>query len=213
MKHGQFEWDLKKARQNFVKHGIRFEQAAVVLSDPFADIFHVDEYDEEHSSREERWTTTGSDPGRRTIVLVICWTQRGSSMHAPRIGPSEQLMKQRLPKENLVKIRADQLKPTSKAELDRVERLMEGPIDTSDIPEQRFTRKGPLWHAIMNEMRRQRLTGHKLWKRSREHCPKIPESAVYEFMSNKRSVRVDYADAMLQALGLRITPTQRRRAG
>lgn len=89
---------------------------------------------------------------------------------------------------------------------------MEKPIDTSDIPEQKFTRKGPLWKAITDEMRRQGLTGHKLWKLSREYCPKIPESAVYEFMANKRSVRVDYADAMLQALGLRITPAQRRRA-
>lgn len=115
----------------------------------------------------------------------------------------------------MVQFSAGQVKPPTKADLERLARAAKGPINFSNIPEQRSfpRRKGPLWHAIVSEMYRQGLTGHKLWKLSREYCPKIPESAVYEFMSNKRSVRVDYADAMLQALGLRITSAQRRRAG
>ena|SRR5450432_441254 len=113
----------------------------------------------------------------------------------------------------IIRINAADLKPSTKAELDRLERASDGPIDTSDIPEQRFTKKGPIWLAIINEMRRQNLTGHRLWKLAREYSPKLPESAVYEFMANKRSVRVDYADAMLQALGLKLTPSRHKRAG
>jgi hypothetical protein len=41
----------------------------------------------------------------------------------------------------------------------------------------------------------------------------IPESAVYEFLSDKRSVRVEYADAMLQALRVRLVLPRRKKAG
>jgi hypothetical protein len=109
---------------------------------------------------------------------------------------------------------ASQIKPPSKADLLRLKRASEGPIDTSDIPEQRnMKRHGPIWHAIADGMRQQGLSGHGLWKRARAFCAKMPESAVYEFLADKRSVRVEYADAMLQALGVRLLPSRRRRAG
>lgn len=31
----EFEWDTNKAESNFVKHGVRFEEAAEVFFDPF----------------------------------------------------------------------------------------------------------------------------------------------------------------------------------
>jgi len=31
-----FEWDSGKARQNFVKHGVSFEEASSVFQDPLA---------------------------------------------------------------------------------------------------------------------------------------------------------------------------------
>lgn len=74
-------------------------------------------------------------------------------------------------------------------------------------------RHGPIWHAIAEGMQRQGLSGHALWKLARQICPRMPESAVYEFLADKRSVRVEYADAMLQALGVRLMPARKRRAG
>ena len=62
-------------------------------------------------------------------------------------------------------------------------------------------------------MQRQGLSGHALWKLARPFAPQMPESAVYEFLADKRSVRVEYADAMLQALGVRLVLSPRKRAG
>lgn len=45
-----FEWDEEKARQNFIKHGIKFETASKVFADP--DI--LVRFDEEHSLPEEQ---------------------------------------------------------------------------------------------------------------------------------------------------------------
>jgi hypothetical protein len=89
-----------------------------------------------------------------------------------------------------------------------------GPIDTTDIPEsRRLKRHGPIWQAIADGMQRQGLSGHALWKLARPFCPQMPESAVYEFLADKRSVRVEYADAMLQAVGVRLIAARKRRAG
>jgi len=51
----KFEWDRKKENINIQKHGISFEQASYVFSDPFA----LNRYDEEHSEDEERWILLG----------------------------------------------------------------------------------------------------------------------------------------------------------
>lgn len=115
----------------------------------------------------------------------------------------------------MIRIRGDRLPPASKDELDNLERLMDAPVDTSDIPPGRFVSRpiSPIRRAIIGEMRRQGVTGHRLWKLAQSFCPRLSESAVYEFLANKRSVRVDYADAMLRALGLQVTAPRRKRAG
>jgi len=43
-----FEWDPEKAKENWQKHGIRFEQAATVFRDAKA----MTIYDDEHSLTE-----------------------------------------------------------------------------------------------------------------------------------------------------------------
>ena len=114
----------------------------------------------------------------------------------------------------LVRFRASQIKPPTEADLQRIERASSGPIKTRDIPPvRRMKRHGPIWHAIADGMQRQGLSGHALWKLANRYCPQMPESAVYEFLSDKRSVRVEYADAMLQALGVRMTAARKRHAG
>jgi uncharacterized DUF497 family protein len=78
MLHENFEWDEEKARKNLKKHGVSFDDAALVLADEEADKYHVDEYDRGHSTDEDRYVTTASHPDDRSIVLVIAWTDRST---------------------------------------------------------------------------------------------------------------------------------------
>lgn len=59
-----FEWDAKKERANFRKHGIDFTEAATVFSDPFSITIH----DEPHSEQEERLLTIGNATSGRSVV-------------------------------------------------------------------------------------------------------------------------------------------------
>ncbi len=61
-----FEWDIHKARSNYSKHGVRFEEAATIFRDPRA----LTIFDSEHSEYEDRWITMGiSKTGR---LLIVC---------------------------------------------------------------------------------------------------------------------------------------------
>ncbi len=66
----EFEWDAAKARRNFHKHGIAFEQAITAFDDPYALIAP----DRKHSTTEEirEWLIGESDCG----VLVVVLTRR-----------------------------------------------------------------------------------------------------------------------------------------
>ncbi|HOO72295.1 MAG TPA: BrnT family toxin [Spirochaetota bacterium] len=60
-----FEWDIKKAKGNFRKHGVNFENASTVIRDPHA----ITIYDDEHGDSEDRWITLGvADNG---LLLVV----------------------------------------------------------------------------------------------------------------------------------------------
>jgi uncharacterized DUF497 family protein len=78
MLHQNFEWDDDKAQRNLKKHGVSFDDAALVLSDEDGERFHVEEYDHEHSTDEDRYVTTASHPDDRRIVLIIAWTDRSN---------------------------------------------------------------------------------------------------------------------------------------
>ena len=69
-----FEWNPVKARQNFHKHGVYFEEASSVFYDPLA----VTGADPNHSEDEERLITFGmSSQGR---LLVVSQTERGEAI-------------------------------------------------------------------------------------------------------------------------------------
>jgi len=74
--HHHFEWDPEKAEINSRKHRVTFEDAAAVLADDQADLYHIEGYDDEHSMGEDRFITIASDPTDRLIILRICWTER-----------------------------------------------------------------------------------------------------------------------------------------
>jgi uncharacterized protein len=78
MLHKHFEWDEDKAQKNLKKHGVSFDDAALVLSDEEGDRYHVEEFDEQHSNGEDRYVTTASHPDDRGIVLMIAWTDRST---------------------------------------------------------------------------------------------------------------------------------------
>jgi uncharacterized DUF497 family protein len=64
----KFEWDTEKEKVNIKKHGISFEQACYVFSDPFA----LNKYDEKHSHEEDRWVLLGK--ALNEIILVVIHT-------------------------------------------------------------------------------------------------------------------------------------------
>ncbi len=70
----QFEWDPEKAKRNYRKHRVSFEEAVTAFYDPLAATFE----DPDHSVEERRLITVGfSSRGR---LLVISHTERGKAM-------------------------------------------------------------------------------------------------------------------------------------
>ena len=67
-----FEWDPDKARKNVLKHGIRFERALHIFSDPH--ILTIP--DSNHSEEEEREISLGLEPIGQTLVVIH--TTRGA---------------------------------------------------------------------------------------------------------------------------------------
>ena len=65
-----FSWDARKALSNLKKHGVSFEEAATVFSDPEA----LDWEDPEHSEFEWRSRRLGASIAGR--VLVVAYTPR-----------------------------------------------------------------------------------------------------------------------------------------
>ncbi len=62
------EWDDAKAMTNEAKHGVTFEEAETVFTDPLAAIFD----DAWHSGSEEREIIVGhSDAGRLLVVSFV----------------------------------------------------------------------------------------------------------------------------------------------
>ena len=65
-----FEWDPAKARQNQLKHGVSFQEAATV----FGDLLALTYADPDHSISEERFITIGMSTGGH--VLIVAHTDR-----------------------------------------------------------------------------------------------------------------------------------------
>jgi uncharacterized DUF497 family protein len=67
----EFEWDRAKARNNFSKHGIRFDLAAKVFEDPFA----IEFLDDRRHHAEARFVIFGMADGQ---LLYVAYTERES---------------------------------------------------------------------------------------------------------------------------------------
>lgn len=65
-----FSWDARKALSNLKKHGVSFEEAATIFTDPNA----LDWDDPEHSYSEPRSKRLGISLAAR--ILIVVYTQR-----------------------------------------------------------------------------------------------------------------------------------------
>ena len=81
-----FEWDLRKARANGRRHGVRFEEASTVFGDLLALLMP----DPDHSQNEERYLLLGrSDPQRLLVVAFAERPPRTRLISARRATPPE----------------------------------------------------------------------------------------------------------------------------
>ncbi len=74
----QFEWDEEKAKSNKQKHGIHFELARRVFSDP-----NRKELNNGTHGGEERWSVVGNAEGH--LIVVVIFTLRGADEEIIRI--------------------------------------------------------------------------------------------------------------------------------
>ena len=68
--NARFIWDEEKAAGNLLKHGVSFEEAQTVFSNPLAVIFD----DEAHSTVERREIIIGHSANNR--LILACFTER-----------------------------------------------------------------------------------------------------------------------------------------
>ena len=76
MKNITFEWDDKKAKRNFEKHEVSFEEAQTVFFDDMAIQF----WDETHSDTEERFLMLGLSNKLRILLVVHCFRESDSTI-------------------------------------------------------------------------------------------------------------------------------------
>ena len=78
----KFEWDHGKAKRNYKKHGVYFEEAATVFYDPLSATFD----DPDHSVGELRLITIGfSSRGR---LLVVSYAEKGKTIRIISARPA-----------------------------------------------------------------------------------------------------------------------------
>jgi uncharacterized DUF497 family protein len=73
MNDGAFQWDDRKAADNYAKHGVRFEAARDIFKDPFA----VEWVDDREDYGEERFAIIGMVDNR---LLFVAYAMRGDSI-------------------------------------------------------------------------------------------------------------------------------------
>ena len=61
-----FEWDVKKAKANFNKHKVGFEEAKTIFNDPLLLTFP----DDEHLEADERFISIGMSASNRVLLAV-----------------------------------------------------------------------------------------------------------------------------------------------
>jgi uncharacterized DUF497 family protein len=69
----KFDWDEKKNKTNFKKHGIWFEEAQTIWADAKA----LEFFDPEHSQDEDRFIRIGLSSNLKVLVVAFCERENG----------------------------------------------------------------------------------------------------------------------------------------
>ncbi|PIT05598.1 hypothetical protein TSA1_36340 [Bradyrhizobium nitroreducens] len=77
----EFDWDPTKAESNRRKHGVAFEAAMGVFSDPLA----LSLLDNESGEGEERWVTMGRNAAGTLLLVVHTYVDLAADRAAIRI--------------------------------------------------------------------------------------------------------------------------------
>jgi uncharacterized DUF497 family protein len=85
----QFEWDAEKAKANAEKHGVSFEEALTVFSDPLARLFD----DPDHSAEERREIIVGHSAKPR--LLLVGFTERAGRVRLIHARPATKTERKR----------------------------------------------------------------------------------------------------------------------
>ena len=93
MDDGEFQWDDRKASQNAAKHGITFEMARDVFSDPFV----IEWLDDGQDASEQRFTALGMSEQR---ILFVAYTLRGDAIRIISARRAESTERRRYHDEN-----------------------------------------------------------------------------------------------------------------
>jgi uncharacterized protein len=81
-----FEWNVAKARKNYMRHRVMFTEAATVFFDKGVIYYE----DEEHSGEEQRYIVIGySKRDRRLFVVHVIWGERVRIISARAATPRE----------------------------------------------------------------------------------------------------------------------------
>jgi uncharacterized DUF497 family protein len=76
-----FEWDEDKALANLRKHGVSFELARTIFSDPRL----LTVADLEHSESEERWFSIACASNGTMLSVVYLWSEADPTMTKIRV--------------------------------------------------------------------------------------------------------------------------------
>ena len=74
-RHTEFEWHPAKEAANIRKHGLKFTDAMLALSDDWWSAFHEETY-QGVVDGEDRWLTLAPYPPEPGIVFAVAWTPR-----------------------------------------------------------------------------------------------------------------------------------------
>ncbi len=77
----EFDWDPAKAESNRRKHGVTFEAAMGVFSDPLARSL----LDNESGQGEDRWVTIGRNPASNLLLVVHTYIELSTERAAIRV--------------------------------------------------------------------------------------------------------------------------------
>lgn len=85
-----FEWDPRKALENWDKHGVTFDEAATV----FRDSKGLSIFDPDQSETEDRWITMGISEKGRLLVVIHTFREESEDDVTIRIISSRKATKQ-----------------------------------------------------------------------------------------------------------------------